>query len=187
MTTDLADQRFREIYTANQRPVMAYFLRRTDASAALDGAAETFLVAWRRLDEIPTGERTLPWLYGVSRRVLANQRRSQERFNALGQKLTQTGEPEDPSPEVVVLRRAEDEEMLAAVNRLASQDREILRLAVWEELPHAQIADVVGTSAHAVTQRLYRITKQLARDLKHPAAGGGHGIARQPSEGGGRS
>jgi DNA-directed RNA polymerase specialized sigma24 family protein len=46
----------------------------------------------------------------------------------------------------------------------------VIRLAVWEELPHAQIGEVIGTSAHAITQRLYRITKQLARDLQRPTA-----------------
>jgi DNA-directed RNA polymerase specialized sigma24 family protein len=115
MQADLADQRFREMYQANQRQVLAYFLRRTDATSARDGAAETFLVAWRRIDHMPAGESTLPWLYGVSRRVLANQRRSRDRYQALGKRLNHAGQAEDPSPEVVVLRRAEDQEMLDAV------------------------------------------------------------------------
>jgi len=178
-----AEQRFQEIYTAHQRQVFGYFLRRTDGTSARDGAAETFLVAWRRIDDVPDGERTLPWLYGVSRRVLGNQRRSRKRFTALGQKLNHTEPATDPSPEVVVLRRAEDEEMLAAVDRLRPEDQEILRLAVWEELPHAQIGEVVGTSQHAITQRLHRITKQLARELQRPT----RRVAPRPSEGGGRS
>ena len=108
MQTDLADQRFREMYQANQRRILAYFLRRTDATSARDGAAETFLVAWRRIDEVPRGDRTLPWLYGVARRVLANQRRSRNRQDSLVRKLTESGPTEEQSPEVIVLRRAED-------------------------------------------------------------------------------
>ena len=175
MQTDLAEQRFQEIYRLHQRQVLGYFLRRTDATTARDGASETFLIAWRRIDDVPTGEGTLPWLYAVSRRVLANQRRSRDRYAALGRKLNRVGGGEEPSPEVVVLRRAEDTEMLDAVARLRPEDQEILRLTVWEELPHAQVAEVVGTSAHAVTQRLHRITKQLARDLHRPGrhVGGG--------------
>lgn len=175
MQSDLAEQRFQEIYQQYQRNVLAYFLRRTDATSARDGASETFLVAWRRIDDVPAGEGTLPWLYGVSRRVLANQRRSRDRSVALGRKLTRVGAPDEPSPEVVVLRRAEDSEMLDAVARLRPEDQEILQLTVWEELPHARVAEVVGTSAHAITQRLHRITKQLARDLHRPGRriGGG--------------
>ena len=177
MQSDLAEQRFQEIYRAHQRHVLAYFLRRTDATSACDGASETFLTAWRRIDDVPDGDGTLPWLYGVSRKVLANQRRSRDRYAALGKKLSGVGPSEEPSPEVVVLRRAEDREMLDAVGHLRPEDQEVLRLTVWEELPHAQVGEVLGTSAHAVTQRLHRITKQLSRDLQHPGrhrnAGGG--------------
>jgi RNA polymerase sigma-70 factor (ECF subfamily) len=177
MRPDLAEQRFQEIYSAHQRHVLAYFLRRTDATSARDGAAETFLVTWRRIGEVPAGDSTLPWLYGVARRVLANQRRSRDRSNALSQKLNHLGTREESSPEVIVLRRAEDEEMLDAVERLRPEDQEVLRLVVWEELPHAQAGEVIGTSAHAITQRLYRITKHLARELQRPGrqrqAGGG--------------
>ena len=168
MQSDLAEQRFQEIYRAHQRRVLAYFLRRTDATSARDGASETFLTTWRRIDDVPDGDSTLPWLYGVSRKVLANQRRSRDRYAALGQKLNHVGSQNQPSPEVVVLRRAEDKEMLDAVAQLRPEDQEVLRLTVWEELPHAQVAEVIGTSPHAVTQRLHRITKQLARELQTP-------------------
>ncbi|MDJ0664605.1 MAG: sigma-70 family RNA polymerase sigma factor [Acidimicrobiia bacterium] len=175
MQTDLAEQRFQEIYRQHQRHVLGYFLRRTDATSARDGAAEAFLVAWRRIEDVPAGQSTLPWLYGVSRRVLANQRRSRDRHTALGRKLTGIGAPDEPSPEVVVLRRAEEGEMLDAVGKLRPEDQEILLLTVWEELPHAQVAEVVGTSAHAIAQRLHRITRQLARDLRRPVHHFGEG------------
>ena len=123
MQTDQADQRFREMYQTHQRQVLAYFLRRTDATSARDGAAETFLVAWRRIDDLPFDESMLPWLYGVSRRVLANQRRSRDRQQAVGRRLSHAAPTEDTSPEVVVLRRAEDKEMLDAVARLRPEDR----------------------------------------------------------------
>lgn len=184
MQTDLADQRFREMYQANQRRILAYFLRRTDASSARDGAAETFLVAWRRIDEVPRGDRTLPWLYGVARRVLANQRRSRNRQDSLGRKLTESRPTEEQSPEVIVLRRAEDREMLDAVARLRTEDQEILQLAVWDEVPHNQIAEMIGTSAHAISQRLHRITKQLARDLDRASSGAIRRGALPTSEGG---
>jgi RNA polymerase sigma-70 factor, ECF subfamily len=61
--------------------VLAHALRRTDAGAAHDAVAETFLVAWRRFDEVPRDP--LPWLYGVARRVLADQRRAGRRRASL--------------------------------------------------------------------------------------------------------
>ena len=187
MQLEVADRRFREMYRETERPVLAYFLRRTDATSARDGAAETFLVAWRRIDDVPAGDECLPWLYGVARRVLANQRRSHKRYAALSRKLNSTKVPADPSPEVIVLRRFEDREILDAVERLRPEDQEILRLAIWEELPHRQIAQMIGTSAHAVTQRLYRITKQLAGDVERSNPGIGKRAAPPASEGGGGS
>lgn len=166
MSTDPAETRFHEVYVAYHRQVLAYFQRRIDGPSALDCAAETFLIAWRRIGEVPDGDRTLPWLYGVSRKVLANQYRGRHRRHSLGTKLRGTAQPEGPTPETVMVRQAEDEALLEAVKRLRPGDREVLQLAIWEELPHAQIGEILGTSAHAITQRLHRITKTLARDLQ---------------------
>jgi RNA polymerase sigma-70 factor (ECF subfamily) len=166
MSTEPAEERFHDVYRAYHRRVLAYFLRRIDGPSALDGAAETFLIAWRRIEEMPHGDTTLPWLYGVSRKVLANQYRSKRRRQSLSTKLRGAGQQNEPNPETITVRQAEDEALLKAVHRLRSVDQEVLQLAIWEELPHAQIGEILGTSAHAVTQRLQRITKTLARDLQ---------------------
>jgi RNA polymerase sigma-70 factor (ECF subfamily) len=164
--TDARETRFNEIYAQHERAVLAYFLRRTDPTSARDGAAETFLVAWRRIDDVPPADRTLPWLFGVARKVLANQRRSRDRFLALRRKLTGFAASPTQSPENQVIQDVESEEMLSAIARLRETDRELLRLVSWEELSHAQAAAVLGTSTHAVAQRLYRVTKRLRRDLR---------------------
>lgn len=158
-----ADRRFRDLYDAYGSSVLAYFKRRTDSETAKDCAAETFLVAWRRIDEVP--DDALPWLFGVARRVLANQRRSGGRMGRLLAKLAGLSPDFPVNPETVVLRRAEEAELLDAVNRLGQADRELLLLATWEELPHAQIGEVLGCSAHAVDQRVHRAVRRLARAL----------------------
>lgn len=184
--------RFSAMYRANERSVLAYFLRRTDAASARDGAAETFLVAWRRRDEVPEDDATLRWLYGVARKVLANQLRSRRRQLALRHRLSHVGRSDTPSPETVVVRRADDAATLEAVARLRPEDQEVLRLVVWEELPPRDIAVLFNTSAHAISQRLYRITKQLGRDLQRPVphraapAVSQPRDASQPQEGGDR-
>lgn len=91
-----------------RRPVMAYLLRRADRETAIDVAAETFLVAWRRIDDIPEGDQARLWLYGVARRVLANQRRSRGRFRSMTERVAGAGADPVPTPETVVVRRAED-------------------------------------------------------------------------------
>ena len=158
-----AERRFRELYEVYGAHVFAYFKRRTDDPG--DCTADAFVVAWRRIDDVPEGERALAWLYGVSRRVLANHRRGRGRFERLTVKLAGVREAQEPAPETIVVRRAEDDELLAALRRLSPADQELLRLATWEELPHPAIGEQLGCSAHAVDQRIYRATRRLAREL----------------------
>ncbi len=158
-----ADRHFREMYAAHGAAVLTYFKRRTDAETARDCTAETFLVAWRRIDEVPP--EPLPWLYGVARNVLANQSRSRRRMARLVGKLAGMGPESSPDPEMVVVRRADETALVEAINRLRPPDREILLLACWEELPHAEIGEILGCSAHAVDQRMYRATRRLQKQM----------------------
>jgi RNA polymerase sigma factor (sigma-70 family) len=159
------ERRFRCLYEAHHRAVYAYFKRRIDSESARDGAVETFLVAWRRLDEVPGGERELPWLYGVARRVLANQRRARKRSGRLINRLAGMAVETAPPAETIVVRRSEEEAVIAALRKLQPAERELLMLATWEEMPHAEIGQMLGCSAHAVDQRIYRATRHLERAM----------------------
>lgn len=159
------EHRFRRLFDDYHRQVYVYCRRRVDEETARECAAETFLVAWRRIDEVPPVDEALPWLYGVARRVLANQRRSGGRTGRLLARLAGLRPDSPPNPETVVLRRAEEAELVDAVNRLRPNERELLLLAAWEQLPHAQIAEILGCSVHAIDQRVHRARRHLAREL----------------------
>src|SRR4051794_31069206 len=79
------EDRFEEVFREHYDAVRGFAFRRVPGDLAQDAVAETFLVAWRRLDDVPAD--ALPWLYGVARRVLANQRRSADRSSALERRL----------------------------------------------------------------------------------------------------
>lgn len=80
--------RFEALYAANHAPILGYALRRTTSpDDAADVLAETFLAAWRRLDELPSGDDATLWLYGVARRVLASYYRGERRRSALADRL----------------------------------------------------------------------------------------------------
>lgn len=161
----MAEDRFRRLYAAHVREVLAYAVRRTaDAEDAADVVAETFLVAWRRLPEVPFGGGARPWLYGVARRTLANQRRGEVRRHRLADRLR------DDLAAVAALPAAEDydERFHTALEGLHPDDREILRLSAWEELSPSQAAHVLGISAIAARSRLHRARRRLARALAEP-------------------
>jgi RNA polymerase sigma-70 factor (ECF subfamily) len=68
-------------------------------------------------------------------------------------------------PDEQLLRNEEDREVIEALSRLSRTDREIVQLALWEELSPSEIATVLGISRDAVDQRFYRAKKRLARRL----------------------
>jgi RNA polymerase sigma-70 factor (ECF subfamily) len=162
------------------REVFAYCRRRTDPDAASDCAAETFLVAWRRFDDVPDGDAGLGWLYGVARRVLANEHRRTRRRRRLVGRLRRVDPVPVPTPEVVVVRRDRDRAMLTALAELRPQDQELLRLAVWEELSHAEIADLVGCSTQAASQRISRALGRLGKTFER--LDHGHTVGEAPRQ-----
>jgi RNA polymerase sigma factor (sigma-70 family) len=152
--------RFDALFTEFQRPVLAYAMRRTSVLAdAEDVAAETFTIAWWKLDAIPADE-PLPWLYAVARRVLANHRRGLGRRERLAALLRID---DVPTP----LRAGDDEDgpVFAALAALPPADQELLRLVAWEELGNTQIAAVLGVTANAVAIRLHRARARFADAL----------------------
>ncbi|MCL1692263.1 MAG: sigma-70 family RNA polymerase sigma factor [Actinomycetia bacterium] len=165
------ERRYRVVFDRYHQDVYAYFKRRIEPETAKDCTAETFLVAWKRIDKVPEGDEALPWLYRVARNVLRNEYRAKRRSRSLSARIGGNGGDPVSSPEVVVVRREEDEETLAALRRLSAQDQEILLLAVWEELPYEEIAGILDCTPHAASQRLYRASQRLAKQLgrKRPA------------------
>lgn len=161
-----ADARFDRLYREYHREVLAYCLRRTNRSDAEDVAAEVFTVAWRRIEDVPAGGRALAWLYGVAHRAMTNRWRSIRRYRGLLVRIGGFGSFRPESPDAVVLRRMDEQQLLDALTRLRRPDQEVLRLATWERLPHRDIAELLGCSEVAVGQRIARAKKRLERELK---------------------
>ena len=149
--------RFRRLFDATYQPLHAYVRRRADAADADDLVADVLTVAWRRLDAIPAGAE-LPWLYGVARRTLANHRRGQARRRRLTTRLATLADGSGPDDK-------DDEAVLAALGRLSAADRELLRLAAWEDLDAADIAVALGCSVNAAALRLSRARRKLRTRL----------------------
>ena len=149
---------FRENYTA----VRGYALRRAPAEIAQEAVADAFLVAWRRLDEVPADP--LPWLFETTRRTLANQRRSAGRGEALAARAAGsfTGSASGDLAEA-----AGDAEIVRlALGRLSERDRETLMLVAWDGLEGARAAQAAGCSRTAFAVRLHRARRRLAAELE---------------------
>ena len=150
-----ADSRFHEIYERHREEVTLYVRRRVAADAVEDLVAETFLVCWRKLENVP--REPLPWLYAVARKTLANHYRAAARRDL----------PAGASPaEDVVLPIERDDVLARAFARLSEADREVLRLVAWEHLSLRAAARALGCSHVACRVRFHRAKRRLASHLE---------------------
>lgn len=164
MTAGARAERFATLYAAHYGAVHAYGSRRVGPDAADEIAAETFLVAWRRFDQLPA--EALPWLYGVARNIVSRHRmktgRQLQTLDALQRQPTAAGDNGDD----------DDLRLWTAWAELRDGDREVLALIAWEELSVAEAARVLGCPAQVFSVRLYRARRRLERllsaDSVHP-------------------
>jgi RNA polymerase sigma-70 factor (ECF subfamily) len=160
-----------EIFSSYYEEVLAFCARRVGRSEAEDVAAEVFAVAVRRKDEIDwTTAR--PWLYGIARGVIANRWRTNLRRQRLLARIASFTEGTSEPAADIVVRSSEDHEALVALQRLRSNDREILMLAAWEDMSGPEIARTLGISVSAAEQRLHRAKKRYARVFDPKMAAG---------------
>jgi RNA polymerase sigma-70 factor (ECF subfamily) len=167
-TDQTRTERFDRLFAAHFDAVRAYAWRR-DPATADDVAAETFLVAWRRLDDVPAD--SLPWLIGVARHVRLNALRGERRRAALDARLAGMAPDAPAEPEVSL-----PGDVRAALGALSERDREVVLLAAWEGLDTAGIARALGCSRANASLRLFRARRRLAAllcdDTAHAPIGG---------------
>lgn len=156
--------------------VWKFARRRCTASAdADDVAAETFAVAWRRRRDAPGAESRL-WLFGIALRVIANQHRSAARQERLRLRLV-----EDASPPTGDESPAYDGTLLAALAALSPDDRELLIMRAWDDLPVTDMAHLLACSPNAVSLRLHKARRRLMVAIEKETAPTGHVMEDPPS------
>lgn len=157
------EQHFRTAFADGYADVVKFARRRADPERAEDIAAETFLVAWRRIADLPTDPGDArAWLFGIARHCLLNDRRAERRRDGLVVRLADLATaPPLSDPDATLLRI----DLAAAFNHLSSTDQEVLGLVVFERLTTTQVATVLELSPGAVRVRLSRARAALRRGL----------------------
>lgn len=154
-----AHGRFTEIYETNYHRILGYARRRASPEDAADVVAETFAVAWRRIEKVPDGEEALYWLYATARRVLANERRADNRRRILAEAVAHEPPPAVAEPGESPAHAA------AALARLRDDERELLLLLAWEGLDARGVAAVLAISRNAARIRIHRARRRFAAAL----------------------
>lgn len=169
------EQRLREVAELVVDPARRYLLRRTDAATADDVLSETFLVCWRRLDEMPADvEQIIPWMIVVARNLLANSQRAERRRTRLVGKIIALDPPSAAVDDGSVDDSAGADEVREALTRLRSADGELLRLWARDGPESPQLATVLGISSNAAAIRLHRAKTRLKDELLKARRASGH-------------
>ena len=163
MAPKSSDQHLQELFGANFNDIQAYCLRRLPAAEAADALSEVFLVAWRRIDEVPSDDASRLWLFTVARNVVRNMERSSRRRLRVIARMGGLAATHHADPESQVVAAEEHREMMAAFHGLSSSDQEILRLRLWEELSVTEAATVLGCGDKAASKRYQRALARLDR------------------------
>ena len=165
---------FEQIYNRHVGHILAYFQRRLPDSLAPDATAEVFIVVWRRFDDRPDDDATLPWLYTIAHNVLRNAERGSRRRYRLESRVQRMHRASaiDVSADEPVIRQAERERVVDAIRRLPAKDREIIRLVEWDGLDRSTVAEMFGISRNAIDQRMSRAYDKLRRLLDIDVAQG---------------
>lgn len=153
-------RRFDRIWEEHFDAVYGFARRRAGEEAAREAVADTFTVAWRRLDDVPA--EPLPWLLGTCRKVLSNQRRGDARRLGLVERLRGLAPVAVPD---TADRSAEAQALRDALASLGRRDREALALTAWDGLSMRDAAAVCGCSPGAFANRLQRARERLAAAL----------------------
>jgi RNA polymerase sigma-70 factor (ECF subfamily) len=149
------EERFRSVFFGHYHAVRRSVTRLSDASDIDDVVAETFLVAWRRIDELPAEPRV--WLLAVARKTAANRHRSARRRAALTQRIGR----ERSLPALQQPTDSEASPVLVAFATLGRGDQDLLALICWDGLSTREAATVIGCSHGALRVRLHRARRRL--------------------------
>jgi RNA polymerase sigma-70 factor (ECF subfamily) len=154
-----SEARFRALFDEHYRPVARYLLARGYQAADVDDLiAETFLIAWRRLDVVPAGRGAVPWLLTVARNVSRNAWRKSRRELAFLEELTTTTET---STELGVEERDDFVQVMRALGELKTLDRDLILLVAWDDLSPSEAGQVLGLRPVTARARLHRARKRL--------------------------
>jgi RNA polymerase sigma-70 factor, ECF subfamily len=163
VTDDDEVQRFNALYSAHSRQVYGYAVSRGLSQNADEIVSETFLAAWCRVGELP--EYPLPWLLGVARNLIRNDKRRFARQMTAEERLRSWTAADDvmgADPAEVVTDR---DGVLAALSQLPDGDREVLTLMSWHGFSRAEAAEVMGCSSVTFAVKLHRARRRLEQAL----------------------
>lgn len=138
----------------------AYLIVR-DAGAAEDVAQEAFIRAYRQMRTFRQGEPFRPWLLRIATNLALNEVRSRGPRTGLAERVGASAARFEDAPDDAVAARDEASMLLRAIAELPHDDRIVLQMRYFLELPENEMAGAIGKRPGTVKSRLHRASKRL--------------------------
>lgn len=127
---------------------------------------EVFVAAWENLPKYQPQASLRTWLFGIARnkcqQMYRNRARRQEISRTFMDEIHARAHAEEPVSPDDLMAHASQETMLAdCLSQLRDEERIVLTLRYWKEMPVDDIADVIGKSVAATRKRLLRSQQRL--------------------------
>ena len=142
------------------------FMIAGDAADAEEAAQDGFVKAHRALGRFRPSEPFRPWLLAIVANEARNRRRTRGRRAALA--LRAAAEPHAPGgdPEGAAIATERRQRLLAAVERLRDDDRDVLACRYFLELSEEETAATLGIARGTVKSRTHRALSRLQGELE---------------------
>lgn len=157
-------ERFGEIFDRHHRAIWMYLARAGGRQAADDLAGEVFVAAFETRSRFDEGRGSVrSWLFGIASNLLRSRFRNEERARRAFGRLSgeRVGIDDMASVDDLDELRTRSVSTRRAVSKLCAADREIIVMAVWEDLTYVEIASVLGVRVGTVRSRLSRAREKL--------------------------
>lgn len=157
------------LYRRYQLPLYAYIVELLHHQASsLDIVQETFINAARHLASLREDGKFGSWLFGIAHQKCVQHWRKQNRGEVLVEEFS--GTPleglETDTPEEILLRQEQAEELMKLLNELPAPQRAVLLLHFIEGFSIEDIAAITDTQPGTVKSRLHYAKRALRKRIE---------------------
>ncbi len=155
---------FGALVTRHQKMLLNYFRRAGVPYDAEDLVQQTFLRLYRYRTRYTPRAKVTTFLFLLARQVWIDDLRKRKRAERLADALAREPEPPPGVADTRPGRGALD--VAGAVAALPEAMRQVVELGVYQDLPYAEVARILGIPAGTVKSRMFNAIRILREELE---------------------
>jgi RNA polymerase sigma-70 factor (ECF subfamily) len=158
---------FRELYDLHSAKVYNTALRYSqDVSDAEEITQDVFTSIFRNASKFKSESKVSTWVYRIAVNTSLNYQKKKKRATFYSLSDSENEKPDFENPATILEDQEKNQLLLLAVDKLPETQKTAFILALIEELPRQEVADIMETSLKAVESLLQRAKANLRKELE---------------------